>query len=161
MNFKDKRNVNVYELEELFNKTLDTYLDNYKNFLMYRSSNIYNSKSIADTQYKPNVIKYNKELLSIIRQLYKDTLNSEHKFGNMNEQNQQKRRIIERNINELEDQLRILSENNDELLTNIEKLNQVKSIYKSKHSNYKTLLITDIVVGSIIMIIFLLSLRRD
>ena len=160
MNFEEKRISDIESLEKLFNETLEIYLDNYEKYLMYRSSNVYNSKSVADSQYKPNVIKYNKKLLDIVKQLYTDTLNSEHEYGNTKKKNDKKRKLIEQNITELENQLKILSDNNDTLITNIEKLNEIQIMNKRKNLIYKSLLITDIVVGIILMLIFILSLRR-
>ena len=159
MEFESQRKQNIDELTEKYNKTLDTYLEYYEKFLMYRSSNIYNSKNIAQNKYRPLVIKYNGILLDIINELYDDIQNEAKRHDNVSNKNDKKRRLILQNKNELEDQLNTLLQNDDQLLTNTEKLKQIESIYKDKKKVYIGFLVTDIIVGLIVMAIFLLSLR--
>ena len=67
--YSEQRIINIDKLGAEYNRTLDSYLKNYENYLLNKSRLINDSPKLAN-KYKYLILQDNQKLLEMIRALY-------------------------------------------------------------------------------------------
>ena len=156
--YKQQRLFNINRLEEKYNTILESYLDNYKNYLINKSKLMSDNPKQA-AKFKELILKDNKKQVKIINAIYdnieySDEINEVARIKNKKTQN-----AIKKNKNVLEKQRSLLLQDKDELLTKEEKINQLESLYRGKYKTYTGVFITDIVIGILLMLMLIFSFK--
>ena len=156
--YSEQRNINIDKLEEQYNETLTSYLDNYENYLKNKSKLINDTPTLA-RKYRTRVLSDNQKLLTIIRSLYNNIKHTDEKQANTKIKNSERRNLIKNNKTLLEKQRKLLLGDKDELLTKEARLNQLESLYRGKYKTYTGVFITDIVIGILLMLMLIFSFK--
>tara|TARA_Y100001970_G_scaffold205189_1_gene249877 strand:+ start:2866 stop:3366 length:501 start_codon:yes stop_codon:yes gene_type:complete len=154
--YSEQRFINIRDLEQEYNATLDSYLNNYEHYLKNKSQFIFDTPSAAD-EYKSLALQDNQKLLMIIRALYNNIRDTDQKNNEERNNNINKRHIINKNKEILEKHKNLLLSNKDELLTTEAKINYLEKLYRGKYSTYTGVLVTDVVIGILLMIMLIFS----
>ena len=147
-----------FKLGAEYNRTLDSYLKNYENYLLNKSRLINDSPKLAN-KYKYLILQDNQKLLEMIRALYDNIKYTDKQNMNTRLRNNEKRNAIKKNKKILETQKSLLLQDKDELLTKEERINHLETLYRGKYKTYTGILITDIVIGILLMLMLIFSFQ--
>ena len=154
--YSEQRIINIEQLELQYNEILNSYLNNYENYLKNKSELINDDQTLAK-EYRLKVLQDNYKLLTIIRTIHKDIVNTEQRRSDKKIDNSNKRSLILKNKKLLEKQRKLLLEDKDDLLTKEARINQLETLYRGKYKTYTGILITDIVIGVLLLLMLIFS----
>ena len=157
LTYSEQRSINIHKLENLYNKELDSYIQNYENYLTNKSKLLNNLPELA-AKNKAELLKDNEQLLVIIRKLYENIKSDDHDYSETSEKNTIGRHIILKNKKTLEKQQKLLIQDKDNLYTQELRLNHLESQYRGKYKTYMGVLITDVIIAVLLVLMLVLSM---
>lgn len=146
------------EIDSYYNKILGTYSENYEEYLEKITSNDQDDVDFANTQLKPKVIGYNKQLIKINKELIKRVNEGTKMIDDQKNNLQSNRDEINNNhikIDKLEEkrlQLKTQVKGNNKFLKEIEHRVENDNIYKYVYVGINLLLLIMIIGGLVYLL---------
>ena len=115
-----ERKCNISKMQELYNKELEKYYNEYNKYLQYkydRSSDKSRKKMLAESVIRPNIIKINNNLNNILIRLRKHIGNTNKLVLNQKNLIKNKNNNIVRQNKKIQHQMEILNKSQNEVLS--------------------------------------------